>query len=103
ITLWYWIGGLSINNFIWPMLLIGMGGTFGMGAGTGGAMEPFGTTAGAAAALGGSFRFLFAAMVGLVVIAENVSSTLPLAVPAILFSAIGLIIFFFKRTLLDPS
>src|SRR3990167_1472222 len=40
-TSWYGFFGLTINGFIWPMLLIGIGGTFCLGAGNGGAMEPF--------------------------------------------------------------
>ncbi len=96
-ALWYFITGLTINNFIWPMLLIGIGGTFGLGAGSGGAMEPFGDTAGAAAALSGSFRFLFSAILGMVVINKNISSTLPLALPAVLFSLVGLILFLSQR------
>ncbi|ATN74592.1 multidrug effflux MFS transporter [Coxiella burnetii] len=96
-ALWYFITGLTINNFIWPMLLIGIGGTFGLGAGSGGAMEPFGDTPGAAAALSGSFRFLFSAILGMVVINKNISSTLPLALPAVLFSLVGLILFLSQR------
>jgi len=92
-TIWYVITGLTINNFIWPMLLIGIGGTFCMGAGTGGAMEPFGETAGAASALGGATRFAFSAIVGSVVITSKVSSTLPLAIPAVLFSLLGISLF----------
>ena len=90
---WYFIAGLSINNFVWPMLLIGMGGTFCMGAGTSGSMEPFANMAGAAAALGGAFRFLFASAVGAIVIGQNVTSTLPLALPAVIFSIVGIILF----------
>lgn len=95
--IWYEVAGLSIDNFIWPMLLIGIGGTFCLGAGTGGAMEPFAETAGAAAALGGAFRFGFASIVGTIAITDTVSSTLPLAVPAVLFSVIGLLLFYWKK------
>ena len=99
-TIWYFITGLTINNFIWPMLLIGMGGTFGLGAGNGGAMEPFEATAGVAAALNGSCRFLFAAIIGMIVINKNVSSALPLALLSVLFSVIGLILFLSQRKML---
>ena len=93
----YFITGLTINNFICPMLLIGIGGTFGLWAGSGGAMEPFVDTAGAAAALSGSFRFLFSSILGMVVINKNISSTLPLTLPAVLFSLIGFILFLSQR------
>jgi len=102
-TTWYFITGLTIGNFIWPMLLIGIGGTFCMGAGNGGAMEPFTETIGAAAALGGAFRFSFAAVLGSLVITKNVSSTLPLALPAVIFSVAGLIIFICCRKLLTSA
>jgi DHA1 family bicyclomycin/chloramphenicol resistance-like MFS transporter len=97
---WYFISGLTINNFIWPMLLIGIGGTFCMGAGSGGAMEPFSDNAGSAAALGGACRFLFSGIIGSFLIRNSIASTLPLAMPAIIFSILGLIIFtVFRRTL----
>lgn len=99
-TIWFFAVGLTINGFIWPMLLIGIGGTFGLGAGSGGAMEPFGDTAGAAAALSGSIRFLFSAVVGILVISKNLSSTLPLALSAILFSIVGLTLFLIQKKML---
>ncbi len=100
-TAWYFITGLTIDNFIWPMLLIGMGGTFSMGAGNGGAMEPFEREAGRAAALSGSFRFIFSSIVGAIVITNHLKSTLPLAIPAILFSLIGIAYFMYFRAILD--
>ncbi|MCC5014042.1 MULTISPECIES: multidrug effflux MFS transporter [unclassified Legionella] len=87
---WYLLQGLSIHNFIYPMLLIGTGGTFCMGAGTGGSMAPFEEAKGAAAAAGGALRFLFAGLVGYLLINKTVTSTLPLAIPAVLFSLIGI-------------
>ena len=100
-TLWYLYNGLTINGFIYPMILIGMGGTFCMGAGSGGAMEAFPQHIGKAAALGGAARFIFACLLGNIVIGNQVSSPLPIAIPAILFSISGLIIFLFvaKETL----
>ncbi|HHF7345102.1 TPA: multidrug effflux MFS transporter [Legionella feeleii] len=88
--IWYLLQGLSIHNFIYPMLLIGTGGTFCMGAGTGGSMAPFEEAKGAAAAAGGALRFLFAGIVGYLLINKTVTSTLPLAIPAVLFSLIGI-------------
>lgn len=92
-TAWYFITGLTINNFIWPMLLIGIGGTFCLGAGSGGLMEPFSDNAGSASALSGAARFVFSAAIGFLVIHNSLSSTLPLAIPAIVFSIVGLAIF----------
>ena len=105
-TAWYLYVGLTLNGFIYPMLLIGIGGTFCMGAGTGGLMGPFGKNTGAAAALSGSLRFIFSSITGMVVIHEDVSSTIPLGLPAILFSLIGLGLFAMnkrKLTLIAPE
>jgi DHA1 family bicyclomycin/chloramphenicol resistance-like MFS transporter len=98
---WFYMTGLTVNNFIWPMLLIGLGATCCMGAGSGGAMEPFGENAGAASALGGAIRFMFASLAGAIAIREGISSTLPLAVPVVLFSMIGIIMFFSMRKTLS--
>lgn len=89
---WYWATGLSIANFIWPMLLIGIGGAFQFGVGTAGSMEPFEENAGAAAGLGGAFRFAFLALTGSVVITKHIDSTLPLSLTAIVFSLISFFI-----------
>jgi len=87
---WHLITGLTINNFIWPMLLIGIGGTLCMGAGNAGAMQPMGDRAGSASALSGGFRFVFSGLLGMLVIGSEVHSTLPLAIPAITMSILGL-------------
>lgn len=101
--IWYLAHGLSVHNFIYPMLLIGTGGTFCMGAGSGGAMAPFEEAKGAAAAAGGALRFLFAGIVGYALISETVSTTLPLAIPAIVFSLIGMSILLFANRVLVPG
>lgn len=93
---WHCMTGLTINNFVWPMLIIGTGGIFTMGAATAGAMMPFTSNTGLASALCGSMRFIFAGFVGLI-IANHIHSSLPLAIPAILFSTFGLILFISNR------
>jgi DHA1 family bicyclomycin/chloramphenicol resistance-like MFS transporter len=99
-VIWYLIAGLSVDNFIWPMLLLGIGGSFQFGAGAGGSMEPFGETAGAASGVGGAFRFLFASGIGSLVITKHISSTLPLCGTAVIFSLLGLCIIFRYRSAL---
>lgn len=96
-SLWYCFFGLQLHGFIYPMLLIGLGGTFGMGAGAGGAMIPFTENIGAASALSGAFRFIFSALVGSLVINKEVASTLPLALPALIFSIIGFLLFYYFK------
>ena len=85
---WYHITGLTVNCFIIPMLLIGMGGTFCLSAGSAGAVTPFDNHIGVASSLCTAFRFLFAALLGLA-IANSITSVLPLAVPAVLLSLFG--------------
>lgn len=89
---WFYSLGLTLYGFILPMVLIGIGGTMGMGAGGGGAMEPFGHIAGSAAALGGATRFLFAATLGALVVPNHVVSTLPLAYPAVILPVMGIVL-----------
>lgn len=90
--IWYKLYGLSVQNYVYPMLLIGVGGTFCMGAGTGGAMAPFDKAKGAASAGTGASRFLFAGGMGYLTMNGSVQSTLPLSVPAIVLSIIGLLL-----------
>ncbi len=94
---WYYLTGLTIDNFIWPMLIIGIGGTFSLGAGTSLSMEPFAETAGAAAGLGGALRFLSAGILGSILITKNIESTLPLSLAATFLSIVGLILLFYFR------
>tara|TARA_Y100000588_G_scaffold57360_1_gene55257 strand:+ start:244 stop:1476 length:1233 start_codon:yes stop_codon:yes gene_type:complete len=90
---WHIAYGLTLNGFIYPMLFIGIGGTFCMSAGQGGLMWPFSENTGTAAALSGALRFLFASVAGMLVINDQVASTLPLGLPAIVFSVAGLMLF----------
>ncbi|WP_133129456.1 multidrug effflux MFS transporter [Legionella yabuuchiae] len=101
-AIWSISSGLTLEGFIYPMLLIGIGGTFSMGSGQGGSMWPFGEHTGTAAALGGTLRFTFASIIGMIVINDNVASTLPLGLPAILFSITGLFLFIMFKDRLLP-
>lgn len=88
--IWYSINGLSIAEYIIPCMLAGIGGSFMMGAGAGGAMEPFGEIAGSAAAMVGCLEFLCAAIFGTVIMHWAVNSTLPLSFTMIGLSALAL-------------
>lgn len=94
------LDGLTIDNFVYPMLLIGLGGTFSMGAGVAGAMQPYAKNAGGASSLSGAMRFLFSAVAGFV-FAQNIVASLPLILPAIIFNSILLILFYRRRVLLS--
>lgn len=99
-AIWDFMFGLKLHGFIFPMLLVGLGGTFCMGAGTGGMMTSFDKNTGTAAALGGTLRFMFSSLTGMLVIHDDVASTLPLGLPAITFSIIGLYLFLHHRKIL---
>lgn len=76
---WHQLLGLSLSGFMWPMMIMGVGGAFAMGAGAGGAISPFPEMAGTASALFGCFQFVFGFVVSQVVLEWPVKSTLPLA------------------------
>ena len=99
---WHYVMGLTLYGFITPMLLVGIGGTFGLAAGNAGSMIPFGKHAGMAAALGGGARFFYAGVLGLL-LSSHITSTLPLAIPAIVQSCLGLILMLVCRHVLAPS
>ena len=98
--IWHLIYGLSINNFVFPMLLMGIGGVFNMGAGGAGAMTPFGQISGYASALSQSMRFLYAGFLG-ILIANHIHSVLPLALPAIIHCLLGMMIFVYHPKTLE--
>lgn len=88
---WYMVDGLSPAQFILPCMLAGLAGAFMMGAGVGGAMEPFAATAGSAAALIGFLEFFISGAVGSYVMTWPVISTTPLAITMLLTGTIALL------------
>ncbi len=92
----HWCYGLTLYGFVLPMVIIGIGGTFCLGAGSGGSMIPFSNQSGMAAALGGACRFLYAGLIGLI-IAKHIHSTLPLAIPACVQSIVGVCLLYHYR------
>ena len=92
----HWYYGLTLYGFVLPMVIIGIGGTFCLGAGSGGAMIPFSKQPGMAAALSGSCRFFYAGCIGLI-ISKHIHSTLPLAIPACVQSIVGICLLYYHR------
>lgn len=80
--------GVTLIGYIGPMALMGTAGAFFMGAGTGGALEPFGDRTGTATALLGCLQFLIGSLIGSVVMLWPVTTTTPFAIAAILLSVI---------------
>lgn len=89
---WYFYFGLSIFAFMGPMMIMGIGGAFLMGAGAGGAIEPFPEMAGTAAALFGSSQFVFAFFVSQIVLFWKVNSTEPLGLTLMILGGVLFII-----------
>jgi len=89
---WYRINGLSTVEFLLPCTLAGVAGSLMMGAGAGGAIEPFGDMAGSAGALVGFLQFFISSAIGSYVMHWEVTSTTPLALTMIGLSMVTLAI-----------
>lgn len=89
---WLLITDISIVGFIFPTCISAVGGAFLMGAGAGGALEPFDKMAGTAAALLGASEFLLATVVGILVLLEPIESDLPFAITLITFSFLSIML-----------
>ncbi|MCD6044886.1 MAG: hypothetical protein K0R48_49 [Gammaproteobacteria bacterium] len=92
--LWTVFIGTSLWSFLVPTALAGIGGAFMMGAGAGGALEPFPDIAGTAAALLGASEFLLATLVGTVALLRPVTSNMPLAIVLTLFGGLAVLLVF---------
>lgn len=100
---WYWQFGLSAAAFMGPMLIMGFGGAFLMGAGAGGAIEPFPEMAGTASALFGCTQFVFAVIIAQIVMEWQVKSTLPLSYTLIGLGLLALIISLINHRIMRVS
>ena len=89
---WYKTFGLTMGGFMGPMMIMGVGGAFMMGAGAGGAISPFPEMAGTASALFGCAQFVFGFAVSQVVLEWPVTSTLPLAYTLGIFGLVGFLV-----------
>ncbi|MCK4934027.1 MAG: hypothetical protein KAR79_00410, partial [Simkaniaceae bacterium] len=87
---WGWIHGLSKWGFILPMLPTGLGGAIFVGAGAAGALKYFKQMAGTASALLGAMQFVFAFIVGTIVLMLPVTSTINLAITIIILGLLCL-------------
>ncbi len=98
---WYALGGLSTMQYLVPCMIAGIGGSLMMGAGAGGAMEPFAKSAGSAAALVGCLQFLVSAAIGSFVMHWEIHSTIPLAITITSSSLLALIILCLHKMIKD--
>ncbi len=92
---WYMIFGLSIYNFVLPMLLIGIGAVFCMGSGMAGAVQLFPKITGTASAAVCSVEFILSALIGTLIMLLPVTSSNSFSVPVVIMSIIGLFFMFF--------
>jgi len=83
--------GVTVFNFIAPCMILGIGGAFLLGAGAGGAMNPFPNFAGTAAALLGCVEFAGSALIGYFVLLWKGHSTIPIALTFIILSVASLL------------
>lgn len=90
--LWTAFIGTSLWSFLVPIALAGIGGAFMMGAGAGGALEPFPDIAGTAAALLGASEFILATLVGTVALLRPITSNMPLAIVLTLLGGLSVLL-----------
>lgn len=94
---WYYTTGLTRMSFVIPMLPIGVGAACLMGAGASLALAPYSAMAGTASAVLGCCQFLFAALVGAIVMHWPVVNTLPMAYAVISLGIFLLVFICFKK------
>jgi Bcr/CflA subfamily drug resistance transporter len=90
--IWTHFSGTSVISFIFPSCVCAIGGSFMMGAGAGGALEPFSAMTGTAAALLGASEFLFATLIGTIALQKQITSNYPFAITLTLFGGLSLVL-----------
>lgn len=98
---WHFLFGLSRSGLIMPMTLFGIGGAFCIGAGSGGALQPFSHMAGTASAVLGLMNFLGAFLVGSLVMFFPQTTTLPLALTLLITGTASFSNLLLKRKFLN--
>ncbi len=102
--LWTMLFGTSLWSFLAPTALASIGGALMMGAGAGGALEPFPDIAGTAAALLGAAEFLLATLVGTLALLRPVTSNMPLAIVLTLFGGLAILLILpYKKIRLEKN
>lgn len=91
--LWYVFLGLSMSQFLVPVLFSGLGAAFIAGSSAGLALEHFGHMAGTAASLLGATQFMGSSLAGSLMMHRHIVSTQPYAVTLLVLSAVALLCF----------
>ncbi|MCH9769261.1 MAG: multidrug effflux MFS transporter [Gammaproteobacteria bacterium] len=96
-AIWVQMAGLTILDFIVPMLPIGIGAAFMVGAGAAGALAPFGNMAGTAAAVLGCGQFFVSAIAGSIVLYYKTGTPMPLAILTLLLGTLCMLFMLLAR------
>lgn len=86
---WYYVAGLSLGGFLWPMIIACSGAVFLLGGAAALALEPFGAMAGTAAAAFGALEFGLSAFIGFILMLFPASTTIPYAVAIIILALLS--------------
>lgn len=102
---WSHLGGLSLEGFLFPMVIACTGAMFLIGSSASLALEPFPLIAGTASAAFGAIEFTISALAGSILMLYPVHSTIPYGL-AIVFLALGSLLLFslrdkFKTSLME--
>ncbi|MDF1759852.1 MAG: multidrug effflux MFS transporter [Coxiellaceae bacterium] len=95
---WYAWLGLSLSEFLVPLIFSGMGASFMAGSSAAMALEPFPEVAGTAASLLGASQFVFSAVVASIMMDREIVSTQPYAITLVVLGAISFILFIVSRS-----
>lgn len=88
---WYQLFGLSMAEFLVPLLFAGLGASFIAGSSAGLALERFGHMAGTAASLLGATQFMGSSIAGSIMMHRMIVSTQPYAVTLLVLSVVAFV------------
>ncbi|MDF1795851.1 MAG: multidrug effflux MFS transporter [Coxiellaceae bacterium] len=77
---WGWLFGLSLSQFLVPLIFAGMGASFMAGSSAAMALEPFPEVAGTAASLLGATQFVFSSVVASIMMSVPITSAQPFSI-----------------------
>lgn len=90
---WYRLYGLSLSEFLIPLLFSGLGAAFMAGASAALALERFAELAGTAASLLGATQFMMSSIAAAIMMRGVVTSTQPYALTLIILGALSLLLY----------
>ncbi|MDF1653604.1 MAG: multidrug effflux MFS transporter [Coxiellaceae bacterium] len=99
VVAWVWgaVVGLSLSQFLVPLLFSGMGASFMAGSAAAMALEPFPEVAGTAASLLGATQFVMPSIVASIMMAKPIHSAQPFSITVVVMGVISLVFFIVSR------